>query len=954
MPLLRKMTLETGTKLGRYEIRSKIGEGGMGEVYLAEDTKLNRKVALKILPVKVASKQERMTRFVREARAAAALNHPNIAHIYEIGDEDGVHLIAMEFVDGQTLRQKIHREHSDLRKLLRYLQQVAEGLAKAHAAGIVHRDLKPDNIMISRDGYAKILDFGLAKLIEPTISTAEHAGSDERLSEVATAFMPQHSLPGTIMGTAGYMSPEQAQGRTDEIDHRSDIFAFGCILFEAATKRRAFEGKDNLDSLHNIVHAPTPQVKDLNPLAPIELQKIVRRCLAKDPERRYQSIKDVAIELDELRQELKEGSELHDSVHQTEAGVSSASAGQPETPVATLTDAHSTASNTHLGSTPTTSSSKIILNELKRHKTGAVVAVLAVMIVTVGGFFVWKKMGGGTATTSPGARGMKISRLVTGRDDIGAVAVSPDGKYVAYASFKDDGVSVRVRQVSTGSDREIVTPTEDAGVNGTTFSPDGELVYYSITHRDKSPLGTLYQVPVIGGREPKKILDHLNGIVGFAADGKRFAFVRYDRKTDYSFLMIGSIDGAEPRTLVKRTGQDWFNGIPVWSPDNSMIVCPVGTDTGGTQFSLVEVPVAGGVEKAITSYKWHGGINRPYWLKDGSGLIVNAADFPGNPMQIWQVSYPGGVVTRITNDLTEYGSSSFGLTADSSTIVTIAAERFSKIYLVGRNDEEARAMKLTSGKYDGQLGIDLTPDGRVVYITRSGDYTDLWIINADGTGQRQLTSNDETEFGVQVSRDGQYIVFASQRVGGVAHIWRMGADGANLKQLTQGEFADGGPVCSPDGQWVVFNSWRTGQARLWKVSINGGEPAQISDQTFVATSFLPDGKLIFGTYFDAQVNPPRQRLAIVSLETGQVVKVFDSPPRTRGWKMSDERTLLYSETKNDIENLWSLPLEGGSPTQLTRFTSEQIFDYARSRDGKQFAVVRGTASADIILIKDFR
>jgi serine/threonine protein kinase/Tol biopolymer transport system component len=947
-------SLKTGTQLGRYEIRSKIGEGGMGEVYLAEDTKLNRKVALKILPAKVASKQERMTRFVREARAAAALNHPNIAHIYEIGEEDGVNLIAMEFVDGQTLRQKIHREHTDLRKLLRYLQQVAEGLAKAHAAGIVHRDLKPDNIMISRDGYAKILDFGLAKLIEPTVSTAEQAGSDERLSEVATAFMPQHSLPGTIMGTAGYMSPEQAQGRIDEIDHRSDIFAFGCILFEAATKRKAFEGKDNLDSLHNIVHAPTPQIKDLNPLAPIELQKIVRRCLAKDPERRYQSIKDVAIELDELRQELKQGSELHDSIHQTETGVSSTSTGQPETPVGTLTDAQTTASSTRLDSTQGTSSSKIILNELKRHKTGAIFAVLAVVIVAVGGFFAWKKIGGGTAKPGPGAGGMKISRLVSGRDDIGGVSISPDGKYIAYASFKDDGVSIRVRQVSTGSDREIVTPVEDAGITGTTFSPDGELIYYSLFHRDKNPLGTLYQVPVIGGREPKKILEHLNSIVGFAADGKRFAFVRYDRKSDHSFLMVGNIDGSEPRTLAKRTEQDWFNGIPTWSPDGSVIVCPVGTDTGGTQFSLVEVPAAGGPEKAITTYKWRGGINRPYWLKDGSGLIVNASETSGNPMQIWHVSYPGGAVTRITNDLTAYGTASFGLTADSSTIVTIATERTSKLYLAGANEEEARAIKLTSGKYDGQAGIDILPDGRVVYVTKSGDYWDLSMINANGTGQRQLTSNDDAEFGVQVSRDGRYIVFGSQRVGGVAHIWRMDADGGNLKQLTQGEFGDDSPVCSPDGQWVVFNSWRSGKSRLWRVSMDGGEPVQISDQVFIGSSFLPDGKLIFGTYFDAQVTPPRQRLAIVSLETGQVVKVFDSPPRTRGWKMPDERTLLYSETKNDIDNLWSLPLEGGSPTQLTRFSSEQIFDYARSRDGKQFAVVRGTASADIILIKDFR
>ena len=202
------MALTPGEKLGRYEIRSKIGAGGMGEVYLAEDTRLHRKVALKILPADLASNQDRMRRFEQEAQAAAALNHPNIAHIYEIGESDGVNFIAMEFIDGVTLREKIHQERIELRKLLRYLQHAAEGLAKAHAAGIVHRDLKPDNIMITRDGHAKILDFGLAKLVErqPAPIPAEDA------SEVATAVMPLHSTPGMLLGTVGYMSPEQAQG----------------------------------------------------------------------------------------------------------------------------------------------------------------------------------------------------------------------------------------------------------------------------------------------------------------------------------------------------------------------------------------------------------------------------------------------------------------------------------------------------------------------------------------------------------------------------------------------------------------------------------------------------------------------------------------------------------------------------------------------------------------------
>jgi serine/threonine-protein kinase len=363
------MTIAAGTKLGRYEIRSKIGEGGMGEVYLAEDTQLHRKVALKVLPAEVASNQDRMRRFNQEATAAAALNHPNIAHIYEIGEHDGVHFIAMEFVDGVTLREKIHRDHTDLGKLLRYLQQVAEGLAKAHAAGIVHRDLKPDNIMVTDEGHAKILDFGLAKLIEQHTASTSAEGS----SEVATAVMPQRSIPGTVMGTVGYMSPEQAQGKTNEIDHRSDIFSFGCILFEAATGQRAFVSESTIDTLHKIVHSPAPLVKDANPSAPADLTRIVRRCLAKDPDERYQSIKEAAIELRELRRELEGAAELETTVRPSSVGSTISSTASS---AATVSGA--------IRSTAPSSSAEYIVSGIKQHKLAAAIAVIALVLGAVG------------------------------------------------------------------------------------------------------------------------------------------------------------------------------------------------------------------------------------------------------------------------------------------------------------------------------------------------------------------------------------------------------------------------------------------------------------------------------------------------------------------------------------------------------------------------------------------
>ncbi|HEY0347987.1 MAG TPA: protein kinase [Pyrinomonadaceae bacterium] len=364
-------TLAPGMKLGRYEIRSKIGEGGMGEVYLADDTQLHRKVALKVLPPEVAANSDRMRRFKQEAQAAAALNHPNIAHIYEIGESDGANFIAMEFVDGQTLREAIAMQ-TDMRKLLRCLQHVAEGLAKAHASGIVHRDLKPDNIMITRDGHAKILDFGLAKLIEPPKLSSTS-------SDMATAIMPQQSQPGMVLGTVGYMSPEQAQGRTREIDHRSDIFSFGCMLYEAVTGQRAFAGADAIDTLNKIIREPTPLLSEIRSDAPADLQRIIRRCLAKDPDDRYQTIKDVAIELKELRREI--GASATDKTDAQE------SRNQPNEAAGVGTNSQQSPDSTAAPSGPSTESlsTESLVTGIKRHKV-AIGLSLVVLILLAFGF----------------------------------------------------------------------------------------------------------------------------------------------------------------------------------------------------------------------------------------------------------------------------------------------------------------------------------------------------------------------------------------------------------------------------------------------------------------------------------------------------------------------------------------------------------------------------------------
>lgn len=370
--------LNSGQKIGRYQITSKLGAGGMGEVYLADDTSLHRKVALKVLPTEVSSNRDRMRRFHQEATAAASLNHPNIAHVYEIGEDSGLHFIAMEYVEGSTLREKIHQEHTPLIKLLRHLQHVADGLAKAHDSGIVHRDLKPDNIMVTVDGHAKVLDFGLAKLVETQSESSEVVSHSN--PEAPTII--QNSVPGLIMGTTGYMSPEQAQGRTSEIDRRSDIFSFGCILFEAVTGKKAFSGKDTIDTLNKIIREPAPSISTYNTAAPPDLQRIVRRCLAKDPDERYQTIKDVAIELKEVRRELEENSDTSGTTSSSEAK--------------TIWNDEITRMQSAAGATvgppssPSTrgSSAEYLVTEIKQHKVAAgaiaIIAVVAVIAAVIG------------------------------------------------------------------------------------------------------------------------------------------------------------------------------------------------------------------------------------------------------------------------------------------------------------------------------------------------------------------------------------------------------------------------------------------------------------------------------------------------------------------------------------------------------------------------------------------
>lgn len=940
------MTIPSGTKLGRYEILAQLGAGGMGEVYLAQDTKLDRKVALKILPAELASNRDRMERFIREAKSAAALNHPNIAHVYEIDEVEGQHFIAMEYIDGVTLREKIQCEHAELGKLLRYLQHAAEGLAKAHAAGIVHRDLKPDNIMITREGHAKILDFGLAKLIEQPPPPAGNS------SEIATAVMPQHSTPGTVMGTVGYMSPEQAQGKTNQIDQRSDIFSFGCILFEAVTWQKPFEGESVIKSLHMVVYEAAPPLADLNPSAPAELQRIVRRCLAKDAEERYQSIKEVAIELKELRREMKDGADFDTTVPPPSAKFGVPPSGGIVTGAET---------SLREGGTPSTraSSAEYIVNELQRHK----IAVLLVLFVVAGtglAYAVYRfVLQGKPAVTH--FQNMKITRVTT-EGDVESATISPDGKYIAYSREESGKRSLWTKHLGTGSRVQIAAPVESLAMYASAFSPDGGYVYYTRVD-EQNPKGALYQVPVLGGKS-KKILANISQPVSISPDGKQIAFGRYHLTTTEDELLLANVDGTNERHLITVKEPDWLSGASAaWSSDGNKLAIGYGgqaRDSTEVRFymtvSILSIDIPELMPLTARGWPYTGNVA---WFSDGSGLAFIAREQRLGALQIWQTSYPGGEVRRITNDLNSYDFYSLTLTADASALVAVQSDSISQIWIAPEGDA-ARARLVTPRKnvQEGRYGLGWTPDGRLVYDSNANSYASIWIANADGTDAKPLTDGPADDFAPELSPDGRYIIFGSLRKS--FNIWRIDIDGSNPKQLTD---STGAPTFSitPDGRWVVYSPYLGG---ILKVSIDGGPPATlVAKGSLVYPQVSPDGELLAYSFSDPQTKRPK--IAVVKFDGGALVKTFDLPVTSgtnlfetlsyRGFHWSpDGRALIYINTLSGVSNLWRQPLDGSTAKQITDFKSDLIYNFAYSRDGHELALARGSHTRDAVLISEVK
>jgi Tol biopolymer transport system component/tRNA A-37 threonylcarbamoyl transferase component Bud32 len=835
-----------GTKLGRYEIRSKIGEGGMGEVYLAQDTKLDRKVALKILPAEFAGNQERMRRFTQEAKAAAALNHPNIATVHEIGEHGDVNFIAMEFIDGVTLREKIHRDQTDLKKLLRYLQHIAEGLAKAHAAGIVHRDLKPDNIMITRDGHAKILDFGLAKLIEQSSMT----GSDS--SEVATAVMRQHSSPGTVMGTVGYMSPEQAQGKTKEIDQRSDVFSFGCFLYEAATGLQPFASDSAVDTLHKIIHASTPLIKDANPFAPADLQRIVRRCLAKDPDERYQSIKEVAIELRELRRELQGAGDLDTTI--------------PPSTIGSASGATMSASSPSLSTAAPTSSAEYIISEIKRHKTGAGVTLVVLISVIAGiAFGLYKFFGQNQAKSS--ATSLRIIPFTSFPGRKSEPTFSPDGNQIAFVwDGGGDNLDIYVKLIDGGTPLRLTTnPARD---QSPCWAPDGRRIAFIRSSKDESGL---YVVPALGGPERKlaSFKDPLD--TDWSPDGKQVAVTEKPSPQEPRNIFLVSVESGEKRKLTSPSGEVNSDQTPRFSPDGRMLAFIHSPNHLIDDIYLLAT--SGGEPKRLTFDNQR--IFGLTWTLDGREIVFSSNR--GGPPGLWRLPVSGGS----PEPLPAIGENAEGpaISRHGGHLAYTYLRSNINIWRAPGPNSTAKGSaptRLIASTRD-QDSSQYSPDGsKIAFASDRSGSIEIWVCDSQGQNPVQLTNFGRTLTGTpRWSPDGRYIAFDS-RVEGSSDIYAISADGGSPRRLTTEPSADITPVWSKDGRWIYFGSDRGGDFQIWKVPSEGGAAVQVTTQGGYATFVSPDDNYIYYTKqrasYSQLIEPGIWR---VPVDGGEEVRIFD-------------------------------------------------------------------------------
>ncbi len=898
----------TGKTVAHYLLQQKIGEGGMGVVYRAEDRRLGRAVVLKFLSSSVRERPGALERFRREARAASALNHPNICTIYEIGETEGHCYIAMELLEGKSLDALIAAEPLRLDLVFDYAIQIADALDAAHSKGITHRDLKPGNVFITQRGVAKILDFGLAKIAPDPAREMLEATLDQEMDAPADL-----TITGQTVGTVAYMSPEQV--RAEELDHRSDIFSFGVMLYQLSTGRRPFDGPVGKTFSEILTRSPTPPSQH-DPALGGGMESVILKALEKDREDRYQAAREMLVDLRRARRASGLGSAS------SRSGIAG-SASEPATAIV---------SNEGAKATRVVTSRRVL----------AVVASAAV-IAAAAAYLIWNR--------PPKARyfeRLSIERLSdNGRAE--QPAMSGDGKYVAYVGGHLDRPSIYLYHVGTHSSVEIVAPF-DCDYGGITFAPDNNTIYFARYPHDFTLPGKIYRMPILGG-SPQLVSEDVTSAPAVSPDGKRIAFIRRERNGGTSGLVLANANGGDERVLVSRPLREGFvvgyggrAAQPAWSPDGRTIVLGARPAHAGLWNAItaeaMAVNVSDGATRVLTS--WNGTTGRLGWLPDGSGLLSVGWDASTRDLrgQIWLVAWPSGTIRRVTDDLTSYSVEDLSLTNRGDTMAVVAQNDTAHLWRAPKNDL-TRAVQRTFGDRSWRQGISWLSDGRLVAADSNFN---MAILDSDSGQPKPLILGSRPQWGATGCGPGRVAFLTLDRVD-QSSLWIADADGGNARSLISGRM--GSISCTADGKWVVLTSPDEKGAALWKIDTSTGERIRLLQARCFPSELSPDGSQVGFVY-----QPQGERhLAVIPLTGGEPRIVARNAPYEQGnirWT-PDGRALSYATTRGDAGNIWLQPIDGSKATQVTDFKTGVIFDFIWSAR-RDLIMARGSEGRDVVLI----